>query len=163
MIYLTLIVAIIIVSAVLVIRSSSGSSSLSSSLIGGKYFLRDLSGREFQFVPGSAKKTIIYFSPDCESCIYEVGEISKHQQLFNQFQLYFLSDHSREKIRSFISKTNFQNHQQVFLYDSNSLFRAQHKIRLYPTILLGDNKGKIKRRVEGEMKIERLLSILNNE
>jgi hypothetical protein len=156
-------VGAIVTSGILIVENISYSVALNAKIIGEKYLLQDIAGKDFRFTEHSSRTMIIYYSPECESCIYEVSAIARNFRLFERFPVYLVSDQAPEKIQQFIVKTSFPVKPQIFLRDVNSRFRDAHKIRFYPTIIIADEGGKIIHRFEGERKIEIILSMLNNE
>jgi len=131
-----------------------------------------LSGQTYQdtsavhrIISGNRKILIVYFSLNCEHCRYQLGVFNDHISEFKDFDLYFLTAEKGLFESSFI--TGFRKLRQCKtahfgVIDPGQYIKEYGKLRV-PSIFVYNKSGVLENSIYGEIKIEKLIEILNND
>ncbi len=108
---------------------------------------------------------IIYFNPECEHCQYEATEIGRQPERFAKANMILITpDDSVKRIEAFASRSRlWQVDNLVILFDRKGQFKKQFGSSVVPSVFIyGTNKQLLKQYV-GEVKMEAVLKIIDDE
>ena len=125
---------------------------------------RDTSGVH-QINLGKRKILIIYFNLNCDHCRYQLEVFNDHISEFKDFDLYFLTSEKTLFDISYI--TGFSKLQQCKtahfgVIDPGQYIKDYGRLRV-PSIFVYNNSGELVNSIYGEIKIDKLKVIINND
>jgi len=106
----------------------------------------------------------IYFNSECDLCQVEAKDLVKNIREFKDVQLVFVSFERVSQIVMFKMTYSFDIYDNVvFLCDYKKTFSETFGVRILPSSIIYDKKGKLVCRNNGAVKVEYLLKVLKNE
>jgi len=119
------------------------------------------------FKPGikfeESKVIVLYFSPDCEYCQQEVGDIINHKQLFSNNCIVLISGASNQALKSFCSALHIDTAGNfIVLRDTADVFSKKFGLSAIPTTFLFGSNHKRLFKLEGGRPAALLASLLHN-
>ena len=101
------------------------------------------------------------FSPDCNHCQFETGEIIKNIKKFNDAQIVMITYYPWEQMMPFYSHYKIANYPQITMArDNNFFFPTFFKVKNFPSTYIYDKKGNFVKAFDGAVKIEDILKEL---
>jgi peroxiredoxin len=117
---------------------------------GSSALLHDLKG----------KTVLIFFNSDCDHCQNEAEQISGRKQIFQQYQVYFISADSMKNITKFADDYKLRERNFYFAQaDSYQVYKTVGDMPSIPAIFIYNNKRLIKK-FAGEVKLEDVMKYL---
>ena len=113
--------------------------------------------------PDSTKKTmVIFFNSECSHCKYELGELNNNIEKFENIRIYFFTIE-----KDFFQKPVVDGWKNLYampnvyfcIVDKNN-YEKKFGSLVTPSIFLFNSSSKLTKKINGEMKIERLLEDL---
>ena len=110
----------------------------------------------------ATEKMIIYFNTNCEHCKYELSQLDKNAEKFNNIKVYlFTIEKDFFKKRAFEKWGNlYKNEGITFGIVQKSKYENKFGSMITPSIYIFNSSNKLKRKIRGEIKIESLLKDL---
>jgi len=106
---------------------------------------------------------IIWFHPDCQHCLYQLDIINRNFFSFHEVKFFFLTDDlifpEDRHLGKWPNLTSADNVQ--FGIVGQSVFEHHFGSVVKPSIFIFNEKGKLTKKVFGEVKIKKLLELLN--
>lgn len=104
---------------------------------------------------------LILFAPDCDHCQREATEISKHQELFKDYKLYFVAADQPPVIKGFSEKYGLSNWPNAtFARGDIAPVMTAFKPTTMPAILIYDDHGFLVKRFDGETPVLNIVEFL---
>jgi peroxiredoxin len=120
-----------------------------------------LNGQKFtsSVIDNDLATVIIYFSPDCDHCQYEAKELVANKNRFKNTNILMISPATADQISAFYKNYHLDElpHADV-LNDKEYKFSTYFGSIIFPTVLIYDKKGDLKKKYKGEVKIEAILN-----
>jgi thiol-disulfide isomerase/thioredoxin len=108
----------------------------------------------------TGRVVILFFNPDCDHCQREAALISQNPDVFNGWQVYFLSPDKMRPIANFANDFKLKEQNYHFAHvDGNEVYRVVGPINTVPTFMIYDNQ-KLVARMEGEISLPKLRQML---
>jgi thioredoxin-related protein len=106
------------------------------------------------------KKTIlIYFGADCGHCNYFTKKMMDSLSLFQNTQIVMVSSSEYTHIQKFAEDNKLASCPFITVgRDGDYFFVSHYEIRMFPTAIVYNKKGKYVKRFESEMSISELVS-----
>jgi thioredoxin-related protein len=106
------------------------------------------------------KKTIlIYFGADCGHCTYFTKKMMDSLSLFQNTQIVMVSSSEYTRIQKFAEDNKLYSCPFITVgRDGDYFFVSHYEIRMFPTAIVYNKKGKYVKRFESEMSISELVS-----
>lgn len=128
----------------------------------------NLPGIEYSGISGCGKLhsemrpvIIIYFSPTCGHCQYQLKVFNRHIKQFKNMTIYFLTT-----AKNFFDKklnTNWNNLNSstnvIFGIINKDTFKKNFGYTITPSFFFFSDKGKLKEKIKGELKLTMILKI----
>ena len=120
-------------------------------------------GQEIISHDSTCSTVIVWFHPKCENCRYQLGIINDNLEKIQSVRFLFITDD-----RSFFSN-NYRIKWPDLVESSQVLFGIIEKSRftnefgpvIKPSLLFFDHQGILKERLLGEVKIEKIVQLIN--
>ena len=118
-------------------------------------------GSRLQLRDFTEKTILVLYQPDCDHCQREANEIEAHLDSFKDYNIYFITTESFEKIDQFAKDYNLEGHDHVFFGQT----QVGHIINNFgqisaPSVYVYGEGGNLKRRFNGETRIEDIVKSL---
>jgi thiol-disulfide isomerase/thioredoxin len=108
----------------------------------------------------TGKIVILFFNPDCDHCQREATMISQNKDVFNGWEVYFLSPDTITAITKFSTDYNLTGPNFHFAHiDGQQTLNAVGPITTVPTFMIYDNQAFVAR-MEGEISLPKLKQML---
>ena len=128
------------------------------------FSFKDLNDKDFTQKDLSSAYTsilVIYFNTTCDHCQYEAQEIYKNKEKFSKTQILFVSDESNATLQAFQDKYKLAELPNLsVLEDKNKVFGKAFGVTSIPSIFVYDADKNLKKHLQGGVKIELILKIL---
>ena len=105
----------------------------------------------------SRTKFIMYFNSECDHCDKQASWIADDIEMFNNYEMTFISYEEMDAIISFRDKHNFKQDNITFVQDSRLTFSDKFGVETFPSILFYTKDGKLIKKFEGETKVKEIL------
>lgn len=106
----------------------------------------------------------LYFNSECEHCQSEAEQIRDNVEKFSKAQLVFISFEEPKKMTAFATKYKLIGYDNIsFLSDSKASFATTFDVNSLPTVVIYDKNKKLVAKIKGEVKIEKVISLLTPE
>lgn len=121
-------------------------------------------GQEIFSQDSSRPTVLIWFHPDCEHCQYQLTTINCNMERLQMVRFLFITD----------EKTFFSNNYRIkwpdLVQSSKTIFGIIEKSRfirefgpvITPSLLFFNHDGILKKKLLGEVKIEKIVQLINN-
>jgi hypothetical protein len=107
---------------------------------------------------------IVRFNPDCEHCKYEIAEIANSSIPSSGIKILLISDDERDRVVKFLDTYNLLGDQNIIpLLDTAGSFRNVFGADFIPSIYIYDRDLNLIKSLQGEYKVETILSYLPHE
>ena len=101
------------------------------------------------------------FSPDCNHCQYETGEIIKNIKKFKNAQIVMITYFPWEQMMPYYRQFKIANYPQITMArDNNYFFPIFYNVKNFPSTFIYDNKGNFRKGFDGAVKIQDILNEL---
>jgi len=105
---------------------------------------------------------VLFFHPECEHCQYQIASLLKNKADMSGVHILMISNAEKEEIRKFMSEINLSNYPGlIVLVDKNHNFRDWFGTELVPATFIYNNKKKLVRYFQGEVRPETILKYLS--
>lgn len=131
-----------------------------------KFSYKNINGGIFtnQDLKENTPTLFVYFSSECEYCNTEAKMIKEDVDKFKNTQLIFISFEKPELIKTFATKHQLYNYDNIlFLYDNKVSFATTFDVKSLPCLVLYDKNRKLIEKIKGQTKTEILLKKLTTE
>jgi peroxiredoxin len=106
----------------------------------------------------------IFFSTDCDYCHYEVRELKKNIDRFNEYQIYMVCAEKRENISGFVKVYELDKYPQIkVLQDSARKFYDYFGATVVPSVYIYDRNSRLVKNYKGEVKMEAILNAIEGK
>lgn len=115
-------------------------------------------------LPENVAVVFIYFNTECEYCFYETKDITSHKEQFKETMFLFISKEPIENIANFAKEQGLEgNDSFLFLHDKTDTFAKTFNAPSIPYILIYGKDKELLARHRGQLKAEKIISILNEQ
>lgn len=131
-----------------------------------KFSFQTIGGRPFTKaqLPENVAVVFIYFNTECEYCFYETKDITSHKKQFKETMFLFISKEPIENIANFAKEQGLEgNDSFLFLHDKTDTFAKTFNAPSIPYILIYGKDKELLARHRGQLKAEKIISILNEQ
>ena len=113
-------------------------------------------------LPKNRPIAIIYFSPECGHCQFEMKEIEKNMDSLKEIFFVFASFHPLDSLYSFEKKYNTANYPNIVMgRDTKYFFPVYFSVKFTPFFALFDSKMKFVKSYDQGVKMPELIKIVN--
>jgi thiol-disulfide isomerase/thioredoxin len=126
------------------------------------YSFYDLDGGKYSngLVKGNPM-VFIYFHPECEHCQYEAEQLLLKRDSFKGVQLVMVSPAPIDAVKQFFSSYHLTEIENLdVLWDKENKFESYFGESIFPTVIIYDNQGKLRKKYKGEVSIETIIQQL---
>ncbi|MBE9469057.1 MAG: redoxin domain-containing protein [Bacteroidetes bacterium] len=107
---------------------------------------------------------IIYFNTECEHCEYEIKQISKQNEKFQNFQIVMVSFEDADTLKMFATKYHLNKLANIYLLEDKEIkFDSIFGKSPLPSSFIYNKNGKLVKKFKGEVKTEALLKYLSQQ
>jgi hypothetical protein len=120
-------------------------------------------GKEIIYHDSTRVTLIIWFHPKCEHCRYQLHVINSNINAFRDVRLLFITDEKTFFLKKYTTEwpVLVKSSHTVFGIIDKSRFIDEYGPVITPTLLLFNKNGLLKEKLLGEVKIEKILQLLN--
>lgn len=124
---------------------------------------QQLNGKRFNNDSLQAGQTTVvyYYSPDCEHCQYEAGEIGKNLPQFQRASLVMVSTADSTAVAAFAAQYGLAKQPNIhFLLDKNGSFYKTFGTALVPSFFVYNGQQQLVQKFSGEIKIDAIAKLI---
>lgn len=124
---------------------------------------KQLSGERFgnDRLPAGQSTVVYYYSPDCEHCQYEAGEIQKNIAQFQRATLVMVSTADSAAVSTFAAKYGLAKQRNIhFLLDSEGTFYKTFGTAQAPSFFVYNEQQQLVQKFAGETKIDAITKLI---
>jgi peroxiredoxin len=124
---------------------------------------KQLSGKRFgnDSLPAGQPTVVYYYSPDCEHCQYEAGEIQKNLAQFQRATLVMVSTADSAAVAKFAAQYGLAKQPNIhFLLDSKGAFYKTFGTALVPSFFVYNGQHELVQKFAGETKIDAITKLI---
>lgn len=115
-------------------------------------------------LPKKKNVLVMLFSPDCEHCQHEAGEIVANAEGFRDIQIVMVSTYPLYRITEFAETYGLSKMENVVMTkDPNYLLISFYAVRSLPFMALYNKKGNLITVGYGNVAIDKILSLFNSQ
>lgn len=104
---------------------------------------------------------IIIFSPDCDHCKHFTKELLENYTLVKKAQIVMASSLDYDLVKQFYEDYNIADYPSIKMgRDSNYYLGSYFNIRMFPTVIVYDKKGKLVQRLDSGITVEKIVEML---
>lgn len=105
---------------------------------------------------------VFYFNPDCDHCQYEASQLVSHAEQFIGIPIMMVSTATTKEVKSFYDTYQLNKLPDIkMLLDKQSQFEHYFGKASFPTALVYAGDWQLKKKYNGEIKIEAIIDCLH--
>lgn len=128
------------------------------------FYTQDLKSYNTSHINKNKALCIFYYNAECDHCQYEAKQLKKHINAFKDVQILMVSTNKPTETQLFAKSYGLNSSKFItWIYDKDFNFYKWFGNAVAPSVYIYNNKQHLVKEYNGEVKIEAILSQLNND